>query len=117
MRVSLFITCLVDQMFPEVGEAMVTTLRRLGVEEFQRAANVLWTSRLSDERQLVGKVFEICAKQCGEIALSGTELFGKTNLRAELVARGLAIFTGNDVELVLSIGVHGPKELYVILVD
>ena len=32
MRVSLFITCLVDQMFPEVGEAMVTTLRRLGVQ-------------------------------------------------------------------------------------
>src|SRR6266852_1282186 len=32
MRVSLFITCLVDQMFPEDGEAMVTTLRRLGVE-------------------------------------------------------------------------------------
>jgi L-lactate dehydrogenase complex protein LldE len=31
MRVSLFITCLVDQMFPEVGEAMVVTLRRLGV--------------------------------------------------------------------------------------
>ncbi len=32
MRVSLFITCLVDQMFPDVGEAMVSTLRRLGVE-------------------------------------------------------------------------------------
>ena len=32
MRVSLFITCLVDQMFPNVGEAMVTTLKRLGVE-------------------------------------------------------------------------------------
>src|SRR5713226_734398 len=32
MRVSLFITCLVDQLFPEVGEAMVTTLRRLGIE-------------------------------------------------------------------------------------
>ena len=32
MRVSLFITCLVDQMFPDVGEAMVTTLRRLGLE-------------------------------------------------------------------------------------
>src|SRR5262245_25836905 len=31
MRVSLFITCLVDQMFPDVGEAMVSTLRRLGV--------------------------------------------------------------------------------------
>jgi L-lactate dehydrogenase complex protein LldE len=32
MRVSLFITCLVDQMFPDVGEAMVATLQRLGVE-------------------------------------------------------------------------------------
>ena len=32
MRVSLFITCLVDQLFPRVGEAMVATLRRLGVE-------------------------------------------------------------------------------------
>jgi L-lactate dehydrogenase complex protein LldE len=32
MRVSIFITCLVDQLFPDVGEAMVATLRRLGVE-------------------------------------------------------------------------------------
>jgi L-lactate dehydrogenase complex protein LldE len=32
MRVSLFITCLVDQLYPDVGEAMVATLRRLGVE-------------------------------------------------------------------------------------
>jgi len=32
MRVSLFITCLVDQLFPDVGEAMVATLRRLGID-------------------------------------------------------------------------------------
>jgi len=32
MRVSLFITCLVDQLVPDVGEAMVATLRRLGVD-------------------------------------------------------------------------------------
>lgn len=32
MRVTLFITCLVDQLFPNVGKAMVTTLERLGVE-------------------------------------------------------------------------------------
>lgn len=32
MRVSLFITCLVDQIFPEVGMSMVSVLRRLGVE-------------------------------------------------------------------------------------
>ena len=32
MRVSLFITCLNDQFFPQVGMAMLKTLRRLGVE-------------------------------------------------------------------------------------
>jgi L-lactate dehydrogenase complex protein LldE len=32
MRVSIFITCIVDQMFPQVGVAMVEVLRRLGVE-------------------------------------------------------------------------------------
>lgn len=31
MRVSLFITCLVDEFFPEVGESLVKVLRRLGV--------------------------------------------------------------------------------------
>lgn len=32
MRVSLFVTCLVDQLFPNVGQAMVATLRHLGAE-------------------------------------------------------------------------------------
>jgi L-lactate dehydrogenase complex protein LldE len=32
IRVSLFITCLVDEFFPQVGESMVKVLRRLGVE-------------------------------------------------------------------------------------
>ncbi|HJS23734.1 MAG TPA: (Fe-S)-binding protein [Pyrinomonadaceae bacterium] len=32
MKVSLFITCLVDQLYPEVGMAMATLLTRLGVE-------------------------------------------------------------------------------------
>ena len=32
MKASLFITCLVDQFFPEVGVAMTSLLRRLGVE-------------------------------------------------------------------------------------
>jgi len=31
MKVALFITCLADQLFPQVGEAMVTVLRRIGV--------------------------------------------------------------------------------------
>ena len=32
MKVSLFITCLVDQFFPEVGVSVVSVLRKLGVE-------------------------------------------------------------------------------------
>jgi L-lactate dehydrogenase complex protein LldE len=32
MRVSLFITCLVDNLFPQIGEGMVRVLRRLGVK-------------------------------------------------------------------------------------
>jgi L-lactate dehydrogenase complex protein LldE len=32
MRVSLFITCLADQFLPEVGQAVVAVLRRLGVQ-------------------------------------------------------------------------------------
>ena len=31
-RVSLFVTCLVDQLFPEVGLAMANVLERLGFE-------------------------------------------------------------------------------------
>jgi len=31
-RAALFVTCLVDQFFPEVGEGVVRVLRRLGVE-------------------------------------------------------------------------------------
>jgi len=29
---ALFVTCLVDQLFPQVGEAAVAVLRRAGVE-------------------------------------------------------------------------------------
>lgn len=32
IKASLFITCLIDQFFPQVGESMVRVLRRLGVQ-------------------------------------------------------------------------------------
>ncbi len=32
MRVQLFVTCIVDSLFPQVGEAVVNVLQRLGVE-------------------------------------------------------------------------------------
>jgi L-lactate dehydrogenase complex protein LldE len=34
VRVALFIPCFIDQLYPEVGKAMVTVLRRVGVEPF-----------------------------------------------------------------------------------
>jgi len=34
MKASLFITCLVDNLFPQVGESMVRVLRKLGVEVY-----------------------------------------------------------------------------------
>ena len=41
-RVALFVTCLADTLFPEVGKATVTVLERLGIEVvFPRRADVL----------------------------------------------------------------------------
>ena len=41
-RVALFITCLADTLYPEVGKATVTVLERLGVEVvFPPGADVL----------------------------------------------------------------------------
>ena len=38
IRASLFVTCIIDQLYPEVGESAVSVLRRLGVElEFNSA--------------------------------------------------------------------------------
>src|ERR1039458_545189 len=34
MRVALFIPCFIDQLFPNVGIAMVTVLRRLNVDVY-----------------------------------------------------------------------------------
>ena len=69
MKVSLFITCLVDQIFPEVGMSMVSVLRRLGVEvDFpaaqtccgQPAFNSGFNSEARDlARRFVG-IFENC---------------------------------------------------------
>ena len=42
VRASLFVTCLVDQLFPEVGEAVVGVLRRQGVRvDFPAGSDLL----------------------------------------------------------------------------
>jgi L-lactate dehydrogenase complex protein LldG len=70
------------------------------IERFVQEATAVRAQvhRLSDERQVVDKILEICASQRGEIALSGAALFGKTDVHAELEARGLSIFAGNKTE-------------------
>jgi L-lactate dehydrogenase complex protein LldE len=54
VRVALFVTCLVDQIYPDVGVATVRLLRRLGCEvEFPRAqaccGQPFWNSGLAGE--------------------------------------------------------------------
>ena len=40
-RVSLFVTCVVDQLFPKVGIAMAEVLERIGTAEARRLLVVL----------------------------------------------------------------------------
>ena len=78
MKASLFITCLVDQFFPEVGMSMTGVLRRLGVEvDFpseqtccgQPAFNSGFTS---EARELAKRFIEIFEKSEYVVAPSGS---------------------------------------------
>ena len=62
MKVSLFITCLVDQFFPEAGMSVVTVLRRLGVEveflvEQTCCGQPAFNSGFTDEARTLAKRF------------------------------------------------------------
>src|SRR6185295_1295950 len=78
MKVSLFVTCLVDQIFPQVGMSMVTVLRRLGVEVDFPAAQTCcgqpaFNSGFSDEaRGLARRFIEIFENSEYVVAPSGS---------------------------------------------
>ena len=60
MKVALFVTCLCDQIYPEVGVATVRLLRRLGCEvEFPRAQTCcgqpLWNSGYAREAREIAR--------------------------------------------------------------
>jgi L-lactate dehydrogenase complex protein LldG len=63
----------------------------------------------------------IALLSCGQISASLGEAIGKLNTARADVYRSATLITGpsrtSDVELTLSIGVHGPKELHVIILD
>src|SRR5262249_62414418 len=61
-RVSLFVTCLVDQLFPQIGLAMADVLERLGYEiDFPEAQTCCgqpaFNSGYRGEARLVGRHF------------------------------------------------------------
>jgi len=75
MKVSVFITCLVDQSF-EVGMSMVTVLRKLGVEGTFRRANLLGqprsTARLAARRAALQRFIEYSRNSEYIVAPSGS---------------------------------------------
>lgn len=71
-RVTLFVTCIIDQIYPEIGEAVVTVLERLGVEvEFPRdqlcCGQPAFNSGFWDEARIVaGRNLEVL-RGCGDV--------------------------------------------------
>lgn len=78
MRAALFVTCLVDQLFPRTGEATVTVLRRLGISiEFPPAqtccGQVAFNDGFWDEaRPLARRFVEIFEEVDAVVAPSGS---------------------------------------------
>lgn len=78
MRIALFITCLADALFPDVGRATVTVLERLGhTVEFPRAQTCCGqmhvnTGYQADALPLVGRFAEVFAPYDAVVAPSGS---------------------------------------------
>lgn len=78
MKASLFITCLVDQFFPEVGMSMTGVLRRLGVEiDFPSAQTCCGQPAFnsgfaSEARELAKRFIEIFESSEYVVAPSGS---------------------------------------------
>jgi len=92
MRVALFIPCFVDQLFPQVGIAMVTVLRRLNVDVYypqeqtccgQPAFN---TGYWDEARELAKRYCEIFADADAIVSPSGSCTAMVRNFYPELLA-------------------------------
>jgi len=78
----------------EIGDGSELTARFIQEATAVRAQ----VHRVSDERQIVGKIAELCASQNGEVAISGAELFREMDLPGNLAARGLSIFADHEAD-------------------
>ena len=97
MRVALFIPCFVDQFFPEVGQAMVAVLRRLGQEVVfpddqtccgQPAFN---TGYWDEARPLARRYVEIFSPYEAVVCPSGSCTVMVRNYYPELLGRGVTV--------------------------
>jgi L-lactate dehydrogenase complex protein LldE len=112
MKVALFIPCFVDQLYPEVGKAMVAVLRRLGQEvEFpaeqtccgQPAFN---TGYWDEARTLARRYVEIFGKYEAVVCPSGSCTAMVRNFYPELLGAGAGANTHEFTEfLVKQLGV------------
>ena len=70
------------------------------VERFTQEATAVRAQvhRVDDNHQLIEKIVGICRDQIGEVAISGAELFRKTDLPGELTARGFSTFIGEQAD-------------------
>ena len=119
MRVGLMVTCLNDAMFPEAGKAVVTLLRRLGVDlEFPQAQTccgqpMVNTGYLDEAVPVVRNFVEAFAGYDHVVTPSGS-CAGSARHQHELVAR-----RSGDPGLAAAVAETSPKvlELSEFLVD
>lgn len=119
MRVGLMVTCINDAMFPEVGRAVVTLLRRLGVDvEFPEAQTccgqpMVNTGYLDEAVPVVRNFVEAFAGYDHVVAPSGS-CAGSARHQHALVAR-----RSGDAGLAAAVAETSPKvlELSEFLVD
>jgi len=69
--VQLFVTCIIDTLYPEVGEAVVKVLQRAGLQWSSRRPDLLWATRLNAGMRA----------QARPIAIHTIQVFGKTQAR------------------------------------